>query len=157
MSCLTSGIQIRKGWLNSPGASVSLSVKQMRVIGTFRPASVGYPSWFVLHPGSTERFGSLMFVKLSKIFQEALQSLILTFPEAVLGNSCHLDYTQSLERMILSTIPVGTESFQPSTVELAWPSVLSEPALPCASLPPISALLDKIWFNVACSEQYFLG
>lgn len=30
MSCLTSGIQIRKRWLDSPGASVSLSVKQMK-------------------------------------------------------------------------------------------------------------------------------
>lgn len=30
MSCLTSGIQIRKRWLDSLGASVSLSVKQMK-------------------------------------------------------------------------------------------------------------------------------
>lgn len=101
------------------GLSFPFSKTNERVAGTFRPASVGYPSRFALRPGSTERFGSLMFVQLSEIFKETLQILILPFPEAALGNGCHPDYTQSLESMILSTILPGTESFQPSTVELA--------------------------------------
>lgn len=120
ISCLTSGIQIRKCWLDSPGASVSLSVKQRKesLALSDLPRWV-IPAQFVLCPGSTERFGSLMFVQVSKIFKETLQSLILPFPEAALGNACHPHYTQSLESMILSTILPGTESFQPSTVELA--------------------------------------
>lgn len=52
-----------------------------------------------------------------------------------MGNGCHLGYVQSWEGIILSMILPGTESFYPSTVELAWPSVLSEPALLYGNLP----------------------
>lgn len=118
------------------GLSFPFSKTNAGVVGTPRPASVGYPSLFVLHPGSTERFGSLMFVKLSKISPEALQSLILTFPGAALGNGCHPDYSQSLESRILSMILKAS-----SPAQCSWLDLQCYLNLPCHVPASLQSLL----------------
>lgn len=122
------------------GLSFPFSKTNAGVLGTSRPASVGYPSLFVLHPGSTESFGSLMFVKLSEISQETLQSLILTFPGAALGNGFHPDYSQSLESTILSRILKAS-----SPARCSWLDLQCYLNLPCHVPASLQSLL--LWMK----------